>query len=73
VVAELWSEIIQDKIIRIKNGFMLRKEKMLTSIRTLLDVLFFLAAKGATRDGAFLLSEAELIRVGSDIAYLDIN
>jgi hypothetical protein len=73
VVAELWSEIIQDKIIRIKNGFMLRKEKMLTLIRTLLDVLFFLAAGAATRDGAFLLSEAELIRVGSDIAYLDIN
>jgi hypothetical protein len=39
VVAELWFEIIQDKIIRIKSGFMLRKEMMLTSIRTLLDVL----------------------------------
>jgi hypothetical protein len=73
VVAGLWSEIIQDKIIRIKGGFMLRKEKMLTSIRTLLDVLFFLAAGGATRDGAFLLSEAELMRVGSDVAYLDIS
>jgi hypothetical protein len=56
-----------------KNGFMLRKEKMLTSIRTLLDVLFFLATGGATRDGAFLLSEAELMRVGSDVAYLDIS
>jgi hypothetical protein len=56
-----------------KNGFMLRKEKMLTSIITLLDVLFFLAAGGATRDGAFLLLEAELIRVESDVAYLDIN
>jgi hypothetical protein len=56
-----------------KNGFMLRKEKMLTSIRTLLGVLFFLVARGATRDGAFLLSEVELIRVGSDVAYLDIN
>jgi hypothetical protein len=73
VVAELWSEIIQDKIIEIKNGFMLRKEKMLTSIRTLFDVLFFLAAGGATRDGAFLLSEAELMRVGSDVANLDIS
>jgi hypothetical protein len=73
VVAELWSEIIQDKIIRIKSGFMLRKEKMLTSIRTLLDVLFFLAARGATRDGAFLLLEAELMRVGSDVAYLYIS
>jgi hypothetical protein len=73
VVAELWSEIIQGKIIRMKSGFMLRKEKMLTSIRTLLDLLFFLAAGGATRDGAFLLLEAELMRVGSDVAYLDIS
>jgi hypothetical protein len=73
MVAELWSEITQDKIIRIKSDFMLRKEKMLTSIRTLLDVLFFLASGGATRDGAFLLSQAELMRVGSDVAYLDIS
>jgi hypothetical protein len=73
MVAELWSEIIQDKIIRMKIGFMLREEKMLTSIRTLLDVLFFLAAGGATRDGAFLLSEAELVRAGSDVSYLDIS
>jgi hypothetical protein len=40
LVAELWSEIAQDKIIRMKSDLMLRKEKMLTSIRTLLDVLF---------------------------------
>jgi hypothetical protein len=73
VVAELWSEITQDKIISMKSGFMLRKENMLTTIRTLLDVIFFLAAGGATRDGAFLLSEAELMRVGSDVAYLDIS
>jgi hypothetical protein len=73
MVAELWSKITQDKIIRLKNDFMLEKKKMLTSIRTLLDVLFFLAAGGATRDGAFLLSEAELMRVGSDVAYLDIS
>jgi hypothetical protein len=52
---------------------MLRKGKMLTSIRTLWDVLFFLATGGATRDGAFLLSEAELIRVGSEVANLDIS
>jgi hypothetical protein len=51
----------------------LKKEKMLTSIRTLLDVLFFLAAGIATRAGSFLLSEAELIRFGSDVAYLDIS
>jgi hypothetical protein len=73
MVAELWSEITQDKFIRIKNGFVLKKEKMLTSIRTLLDVVFFLAAGGATRDGAFLLTEAELIRFGSDVAYLNIS
>jgi hypothetical protein len=73
MVAELWYEIIRDKIIRIRSGFMLRKGKMLTSIKTLLVVLFFLAAGGATRDGAFLLLEAELMRVGSDVAYLDIS
>jgi hypothetical protein len=73
LVAELWSEITQDKIIRMKSGFMLRKEKMLTSIGTLLDVLFFLAVGGATREGAFLLLEAALMRVGSDVAYLDIS
>jgi hypothetical protein len=56
-----------------KNGFVLKKEEMLTSIRTLLEVLFFLAAGGATRDEAFLLSEVELIKVGSDVAYLDIS
>jgi hypothetical protein len=35
MVVELWSEITQDKIIRMKSDFMLRKEKMLTSMRTL--------------------------------------
>jgi hypothetical protein len=39
MVAELWSEITQDKFIRIKNGFVFKKEEMLTSIRTLLEVL----------------------------------
>jgi hypothetical protein len=42
-------------------------------MRTFLVVLFFLAAGGATRDGAFLLSEVELIRFGSNVAYLDIS
>jgi hypothetical protein len=42
-------------------------------MRRFLVVLFFLEAKGATRDGAFLLSEAELMRVGSSVAYLDIS
>jgi hypothetical protein len=38
-----------------------------------LEVLFFLAAGGATRDGGFLLLEVELIRFGFDVAYLDIS
>jgi hypothetical protein len=44
-----------------------------TSMRTFLVVLFFLATGGATKDGAFLLSEVELIRVESIVGYLDIN
>jgi hypothetical protein len=36
-------------------------------------VLFFLAVEGAIKDGAFLLSEAGLMRVGSRVAYLDIS
>jgi hypothetical protein len=60
-------------MIRMRNGFMLREGRILTWIRSLLDVLLFLAAEGATRDGAFLLSEAELMRVGSSVAYLDIS
>jgi hypothetical protein len=42
-------------------------------MRSFLVVLFFFAAEGATRDRAFLLSEAELVRVGSNVAYLDIS
>jgi hypothetical protein len=60
-------------MIRMKNGFMSRKGRILTWTRSLLDVLFFLSAEGATKDGAFLLSEAELMRVGSSVAYLDIS
>jgi hypothetical protein len=45
----------------------------ITSMGILLVVLFFLAAGGATKDRAFLLSEVELIRVGSIVAYLDIS
>jgi hypothetical protein len=40
---------------------------------TLLVVLFFLAAGGATKGRAFLLSEVELMRVGSIVAYLTIS
>jgi hypothetical protein len=42
-------------------------------MRSFFVVLFFLAAEGAIRDGAFLLLEAELMRVGSSVAYLDIS
>jgi hypothetical protein len=52
---------------------MIRKGRILTRIRILLDVLFFFAAEGATRYGAFLLSEFEVMRVGSGVAYLDIS
>jgi hypothetical protein len=45
----------------------------ITSMGIFLVVLFFLAAGGATKDGVFLLSEVELIRVGSIVAYLDIS
>jgi hypothetical protein len=50
-----------------------QKERDVTSIGAFLVVLFFLAAGGATKDGAFLLSEVELIRVGSIVACLAIN
>jgi hypothetical protein len=45
----------------------------ITSMGIFLVVLFFLAAGGATKDGAFLLSEVELIRFGSIVAYVDIS
>jgi hypothetical protein len=40
---------------------------------TFLVVLFFLAARGATKVRAFLLSKVELMRVGSIVAYKAIN
>jgi hypothetical protein len=42
-------------------------------MRTFLVVLFFLAARGTTKGRAFLLSEVELVRVGSIVAYLAIS
>jgi hypothetical protein len=42
-------------------------------MRTFLVVLFFLAAGGATKSRTFLLSEVELMRVGSIVAYLAIR
>jgi hypothetical protein len=67
MVAGFWSAIAQDKICQMKNGL------VLTSMGIFLVVLFFLAAGGATKDRAFLLSEVELMRVGSIVAYLDIS
>jgi hypothetical protein len=49
------------------------KRKDVTSIGIFLVVLFFLVAGGATKGRAFLLSEVELMRVGSIVAYLDIS
>jgi hypothetical protein len=40
---------------------------------TFLVVLFLLAAGGATKDRPFLLSEVELMRIGSIVAYLAIS
>jgi hypothetical protein len=57
----------------IKNGFVLKEGKDVNLYKNSFGCSFFLAAGGATRDGAFLLSEVELIRFGSDVAYLDIS
>jgi hypothetical protein len=73
MVAEFWSEITQDKFVKSEEWFYVQKGGNTTSIRTFLVVLFFLVAEGATRGGASLLSEVELIRFGSDVAYLDIS
>jgi hypothetical protein len=50
-----------------------QREDVLTRISSFFLVLFFLIVGDAIRDGAFLLSEAELVRVGSSVAYLDIS
>jgi hypothetical protein len=50
-----------------------QERRDLTSIGTFLVVLYLLAAGGATKDRTFLLSEVDLMRVGSIIAYLAIN
>jgi hypothetical protein len=50
-----------------------KKRKDVTSIGIFLVVLFFLAAGGATKGRAFLLSEVELMRVESIVAYLAIS
>jgi hypothetical protein len=50
-----------------------QERKDVTSMGIFLVVLFFLAAGGTTKGRAFLLSEVELMRVGSIVAYLAIS
>jgi hypothetical protein len=50
-----------------------QERRDLTSMATFLVVLFLLAAGGATKVRTFLLSEVELMRVGSIVAYLAIS
>jgi hypothetical protein len=50
-----------------------QERKDVTSMGIFLVVLFFLAAGGATKGRAFLLSEVELMRVESIVAYLAIS
>jgi hypothetical protein len=73
VVAEFWSEITQDKDDQDEEWFYAQEGKDSNLNKKFFGCSFFLAAEGATRDGAFLLSEAELMRVGSSVAYLDIS
>jgi hypothetical protein len=60
-------------MIRQKGGIMIKRARHSDLNGHFLLVLFFLAAGGGIRGGAFLLSEAELVRIGSDVAYLDIS
>jgi hypothetical protein len=56
-----------------KEGSYVQERKDFTSMGTFLVVLFLLAAGGATKDRAFLLSEVALKRIGSIVAYLAIS
>jgi hypothetical protein len=60
-------------MIRMKSDFYVQKGKGFNLNEKFFGCFFFWAAEGAIRDGAFLLSEAELVRVGSSVAYLDIS
>jgi hypothetical protein len=73
MVAEFWSEMTQGEICQMKNGLVFEKKGMLPQWEPFWWFPFLLVAGGATKDGAFLLSEVELIRVGSIIAYLAIS
>jgi hypothetical protein len=53
--------------------FCVQERRDINLMGIFLVVLFFLAAGGATKGRAFLLSEVELIRVGSIVAYLAIS
>jgi hypothetical protein len=73
VVDEFWSEITQDKDDQDEEWLYVQEGKGSNLNEKFFCCSFLLAAEGATRDGAFLLSEAELVRVGSNMAYLDIS
>jgi hypothetical protein len=50
-----------------------KKEEMLPQQGPFLVVIFLLAAGGAIKDRAFLLSEVALKRIGSIVVYLAIS
>jgi hypothetical protein len=65
MVVGCWSEIAQDEICQMKNGLVFKKEEILPQWESFW--WFFSSWQ------AFLLSEVELIRFGSSVAYLDIS
>jgi hypothetical protein len=73
MVAGPWSENAQDEICQKKGGSCVQERRDFTSMGIFLVVLFLLAARGATKDRTFLMSEVELMRIGSVVAYLAIS
>jgi hypothetical protein len=57
----------------IKNGFVLKEGKNVNLYKNSFGCSFLLCSWRSDRDGAFLLSEVDLVRFGSDVAYLDIS
>jgi hypothetical protein len=73
MVTGFWSGIAQDKVCQMKKWSCVHEERDITSMGIFLVVLLSLAAGAATKGRAFLLSEIELMRVGSIVAYLAIS
>jgi hypothetical protein len=63
MVAEFWSEIIQDEDDQDEEWFYAQEGKDSNLNKNSFGCSFFLAAEGATRDESFRLSDAELMRV----------